>query len=149
MILPLFVYGTLSDPELFATLLGRPLRWAHFHAACAPGFRAVERPGGGGARLLRSPGGTAPGRLVTDLTPFEFDLLAAFEGPEHVAGMLAVMVEEELFEAAASLPQGAGAAQGREFSLARWQAADKPGALAAARLEAAHLRQRLIAVRPH
>ena len=42
---PLFVYGTLRDPELLSAVLGRPLRAGEALGAVAPGFRAAEWAG--------------------------------------------------------------------------------------------------------
>ena len=104
MALPLFVYGTLRDPDLLPAVLGRPLPPGSVHDAVASGFRAVHYPGRIYPALVRAPGGSAPGLLLTGLTPFERDLLDAFEGEEYLRGTVPVMVGEELHEADAYLP---------------------------------------------
>ncbi|MDC9822100.1 gamma-glutamylcyclotransferase [Devosia sp. ZB163] len=149
MHLPLFVYGTLRDPDLLAGILDRPLRGEKVHVARAPGFRAVHYPGRIYPALIRVPGAAAEGLLLTDLTPFERDLLDAFEGEEYRRGTVAAMVEEELFEADAYLPVITVADTGEDWSLARWQAEHKPRVLDAEAATAADLRLRLIAIRPH
>lgn len=110
MTLPLFVYGTLRDPDLLAAVLGRQLRSGGQHVARAPGFRAVHYPGRVYPALIRVPGAAAEGLLLIDLSPFERDLLDAFEGEEYRRTPIATMVEEDLFEADAYLPRQ----QGRE-----------------------------------
>lgn len=147
--LPLFVYGTLRDPDLLAGVLGRPLRGGALHVARAPGFRAVQYPGRVYPALVRAPGGNAEGLLVTDISPFERDLLDAFEGDEYRRGPIAVMLEEELFEADAYLPAIAIAAGAHDWSLSRWQAEHKPRVLVSEAATAAEIRARLIVVRPN
>ena len=149
--LPLFVYGTLRDPDLLAGVLNRPLRPAHLHPARAPGFRAVHYPGRIYPALIRVPGAAAEGLLLTDLSPFERDLLDAFEGDEYRRQPIATMLadEPELHEADAYLPAIAIATDAHDWSLSRWQAEHKPKVLVAEAASARDIRTRLIAVRPH
>jgi len=149
MTLPLFVYGTLCDPELRAAVLGRVLPPEAVHVARAPGFRAVNYPGRVYPALLRAPGAAAEGLLLLGLTAFENDLLDAFEGEEYRRGPVAAMLEEELYEADAYLPAIAIAAGAPAWTLQRWQADHKLRVLASEAATADDLRQRLIAIRPH
>ncbi|MEU8824606.1 gamma-glutamylcyclotransferase family protein [Streptomyces sp. NPDC048636] len=76
----LFVYGTLQFEGVLTRLLGRLPRSS---PATAPGWRAaaLERrvyPG-----LVPAPGSTAPGVLLTDLSPTEWKILDAFEDDEY------------------------------------------------------------------
>lgn len=150
-ILPLFVYGTLCDPDLLAGVLNRPLRPAHLHPARAPGYRAVYYPGRIYPALVRAPGAAAEGLLLTDLTPFERDLLDAFEGDEYRRQTIAAMLvdEPELHEADAYIPAIAVPADAHDWSLSRWQAEHKPQVLVREASAAADIRARLIAVRPN
>jgi gamma-glutamylcyclotransferase (GGCT)/AIG2-like uncharacterized protein YtfP len=149
MTLPLFVYGTLRDPDLLAAVLGRPLRAGGQHVARAPGFRAVHYPGRIYPALIRAPGAVAAGLLLIDLSPFERDLLDAFEGEEYRRAPLAALVEEDLFEADAYLPAITVANAAAEWSLSHWQAEHKPRVLGAEAASAAEIRSKLIAVRPN
>lgn len=149
MTLPLFVYGTLRDPELLAAVLGRTLPPQAVHAGRAPGFRAVHYPSRIYPALLLAPGAAASGLLLLGLTPFEFDLLDAFEGDEYCRAPIAVMLEEELHEADAYLPVAAIPTTAPDWSLERWQAEHKPRVIMADAATAAELRRRLIAVRPN
>lgn len=149
MTLPLFVYGTLRDPDLLAAVLGRALRPGGQHIARAPGFRAVHYPGRIYPALIRVPGAAAEGLLLIDLSPFERDLLDAFEGEEYRRTPVAAMVEEDLFEADAYLPAIAVPNEGLDWSLGRWQAEHKPRVLGAEAASAADIRAKLIAVRPN
>jgi len=145
----LFVYGTLRDADLLAGVLARPLDAAAMPAAVAPGFRAVHYPGRVYPALRRAPGSAAEGLVLIDLTPFERDLLDAYEGDEYRRTLIPVMIGEELHEAFAYLPVIAVPAAAPAWSLARWQAEHKPRHLAAERAAADLLRQRLLVLRPH
>lgn len=149
MPLLLFAYGTLRDPDLLAAVLARPLRPHLLHAARAPGFRAVTYPGRIYPALVRVPAAAAEGLLLTDLSPFELDLLDAFEGEEYRRQPIAVMVGEELHGADAYLPAIPVGADGEEWSLYRWQTNHKRGVIVSEAASASGLRARLIAMRPH
>lgn len=146
---PLFVYGTLRDPDLLAAILARPLPADAALAAAAPGFRAVHYPRRVYPALVRVPGAAAPGLLLIGLTPFEADLLDAFEGDEYRRGIIPVMVGEELHEAFAYLPAVSVPATAPVWTLEAWQSAHKPRVLGSEIATAAELRQKLIAIRPH
>jgi gamma-glutamylcyclotransferase (GGCT)/AIG2-like uncharacterized protein YtfP len=141
----LFVYGTLRDRELLSAVLGRP---AMGLAAAAPGYAAVHYPGRVYPALVRRPGAAAPGLVLTDLTPFEMDLLDAFEGDEYRRAIIPVIIDEELHEAAAYLPTIAVSEQ-PDWSLGAWQEEHKGRVLAGERATAEELRMKLIAIRPN
>jgi hypothetical protein len=149
MALPLFVYGTLRDPDLLAGVLARPLRGEAMLAAAAPGFIAVHYPQRIYPALVRRPGGSAEGLVLTDLSPFERDLLDAFEGAEYEPMPIPVMVGEELHEAVAYLPTARVPPDSPPWILAEWQRRHKPRVLGAETAGAAEIRQKLIAVRPN
>jgi len=141
----LFVYGTLRDPQLLSAVLGRP---ATGLSAAAPGYAAVHYPGRIYPALVRRPGSAAAGLVLTDLTPFELDLLDAFEGDEYRRGVIPVIVDEELHEAFAYLPVIAVGEQ-PDWSLSDWQEEHKGRVLAGERATAEELRMKLIAIRPN
>ena len=142
----LFVYGTLRDPELLDAVLGRPARSL---AAAAPGFAAVHYPARLYPALVRRPGQAAAGLVLTDLTPFELDLLDAFEGEEYHRSIVPVVIDEELHEAFAYLPAATIPPDAPGWTLANWQARHKARVLAGERASADDLRAKLIAIRPH
>lgn len=149
--LPLFAYGTLRDPDLLAAVLGRSLPMGTTHPARAPGFKAVHYPRRIYPALVRSPGAAAEGVLITGLSPFERDLLDAYEGDEYRRTPIPTLLadEPELHEADAYLPAVAVPTDAHEWSLSRWQLEHKPRVLVSESAEAARLRERLIAIRPH
>ena len=129
----LFVYGTLRDPDLLAGVLNRPLDPAAMLAATAPGRAAVHYPKRIYPALIRAPGGAAPGLVLTDLMPFERDLLDAFEGPEYRRSQIPVMIDAELHEAFAYLPAIEVPADAAPWTLEAWQLNHKPRVLGAER----------------
>jgi gamma-glutamyl AIG2-like cyclotransferase len=146
---PLFVYGTLRDPDILVAVLARPLNAAAALAGVAPGFRAVAYLGRAYPALLRAPGGSAPGLVLTDLSPFERDLLDLYEGNEYRRMLIPVMIAEELHEAFAYLPAIAVSPTAPDWSLAAWQREHKARALPGERRAARELREKLIAIRPN
>lgn len=149
MVAPLFVHGTLRDPDLLQAGLGRPLAARAMLVAAAPGFRTVHYPRRSYPALVRAPGAAAEGLVLTDLTPFERDLLDAYEGDEYRRELIPVMIAEELHEAFAYLPAIAVPAGATPWTLAGWQAAHKPRVLAAEAAGADEIRLKLIAIRPN
>lgn len=145
----LFAYGTLCDRDLLAAVLKRPLGPAAILPAVAPGFRAVHYPDRSYPALVRRPGGTAQGVVLTDLSRFELDLLDAFEGLEYRRTPIPVMIEEELHEAFAYLPTVMVGADSPDWILADWQATHKHRVLAGDAASAELLRAKLIAIRPN
>jgi len=148
LIWPLFVYGTLRDPDLLAAVLGRPLAAGEILAAVAPGFRTTHYPNRTYPALIRAPGGTAEGLVLMGLSAFEFDLLDEFKGKEYRRDIVPVMTGEELHEAHAYLPSIP--ISGRDpWSLERWQVVHKAEVLRADAMRAENIRVKLIAIRPN
>jgi hypothetical protein len=87
--------------------------------------------------------------VLTDLSPFERDLLDAYEGDEYRRDLIPVVIEEELHEVFSYLPSVTIAANSPSWALKTWQAEHKPRVLIAERAMAEQLRLKLIAVRPH
>jgi gamma-glutamylcyclotransferase (GGCT)/AIG2-like uncharacterized protein YtfP len=145
----LFVYGTLRDPDLRSAVLGRRIGATAALAARAPGFATVHYPGRVYPALVRVPGSAADGLVLTDLTPFEIDLLDAYEGEEYRRTLLPVMIDEQLHEVFAYPPAVAVARDAAPWSLAAWQVNHKPRVLAGEASSAEQLRLKLIAIRPH
>ena len=144
-----FVYGTLRDPDLLPAVLGRTPTADTMLGAAAPGFRAVHYPGRTYPALVRAPGASAEGLLLTGITPFERDLLDAYEGDEYRRQLIPVMVGEELHEAFAYLPAIAVPADAPAWTLSDWQMNHKPRVFVSERATADELRIRLIAIRPN
>ncbi|MGL5823368.1 MAG: gamma-glutamylcyclotransferase family protein [Nocardioides sp.] len=83
--MPLFVYGSLLFPEVMEVLIGRnPSRLP----VAADDWRVVALPGEVYPGLVSSPGSTASGDLVCDLTESEWDVLDAFENDIYDLAMI-------------------------------------------------------------
>ena len=81
--MPLFVYGTLRDPDVRLAVLGHRLAPDQFEAATAPGCRVVVFPGRSYPGLSPSADASAEGVVISGLTPGDLLLLDAFEGNEY------------------------------------------------------------------
>jgi hypothetical protein len=145
----LFVYGTLRDPDLLSGVLNRPLSAGAMLPAVAPGFKAVHYPGQVYPALLRMPGAAAEGLVLIDLTPFEHDLLDAFEGEQYRRSLIPVMLNAELHEAFAYLPATIIPVDAAPWTLVDWQMRHKSKVLAVERMSADEIRLKLIATRPN
>jgi gamma-glutamylcyclotransferase (GGCT)/AIG2-like uncharacterized protein YtfP len=71
----LFVYGTLEFPEVLQVLLGRV---PTSEPASVPGWRVADIPGQIYAAMVNAEA-IAHGRLITDLSGSEWDIIEAFE----------------------------------------------------------------------
>lgn len=146
---PLFVYGTLCDPDILAGVIGRRADPRQVLGAVAPGFRAVFYPQRIYPALVRAPGGRAEGLLILGLTAFERAVLDVFEGAEYRREIVPVLVDAELHEADAYLPVVHVGADGPAWSLADWRARYKAEVLTGEADAGAEIRARLIAARPN
>lgn len=145
----LFVYGTLSDPEVLALLMGRAPERVSIAAALAPGFRIAGEPGSPYPALVPAPGAAATGLLLLGLSRLDGALLDAYAADGYRRGIVPVLVDEELHEAESYLPAAAIGADAPAWSLAAWQATHKAAVLAALAEEVVGVRQALIAALPN
>lgn len=77
---PVFVYGTLLDPRVFARFAGRA-PWRRAVPARLPGHRRVHLRGTPYPTLRRDPAVEVAGLLLPRLAPDALVRLAAYEGP--------------------------------------------------------------------
>lgn len=145
---PLFVYGTLRDPELLAAVLGRRVDPRAVAAAEAPGFRTVHYPGRTYPALIRSAGEAAQGQILLGLSRLERRVLDAYEGEEYRRGLIPVLVEQEMHEAETYLPTLVIAPTAEAWTLENWQKIHKPTVLASEGRLAARLRAEIAAGPP-
>lgn len=123
---PLFVYGTLRDPELLAAVLGKHVDPRAVAAGTAPGFRIVHYPGRPYPALVRSPGAAAQGQVLLGLSRLDRQVLDAYEGEEYRRAVIAVLVDEEMHQTETYLPTEAIAATAEAWTLETWQEVHKP-----------------------
>ena len=140
---PLFVYGTLRDPDVRRLVLGRPVEPADALPATAPGLAAVFYPGRTYPALVAVPDGAAPGTLLTGLSPADLAVLDAFEGPEYARRPVEVIVNGGPRAADVYWPATGIAADAPRWRLAEWVSRHKAAFLAAETRNLAELRQHL------
>ena len=117
---PLFLYGTLRDPDILAAVLGRTVFNHNFVAATAPDCAAVYFPDRLYPALVQRPGSTAPGLLLTEATADDLAALDAFEGDEYWRGSLQVLTAMGPVAAEVYWPAITIAASALDWTLERW-----------------------------
>ena len=127
---PLFLYGTLQDPDVLAAVLGRTVADRQLMAATAPDCVAVYCPGRVYPALVRRPGAVAPGLLLVQASADDLLALDAFEGDEYRRGPVQAMtaagpVAAEVYWPAMPVPPSAAI-----WTLDRWTREHKPEVLA-------------------
>ncbi|KKB11112.1 hypothetical protein VE25_14990 [Devosia geojensis] len=124
---PLFVYGTLRDPDIRAAVLGRDVE---AEPATLPGYRTVFYPGRSYPALAPAQGQRAHGLLLTGLTGADLAMLDAFEAHEYRRDAVRVATGRGAVVAETYMPVveiGAGA---REWTLEDWTVRHKTAMLA-------------------
>lgn len=144
---PLFVYGTLRDPDVLDALLGRTLPASERVAASAPGFDAVHYPRRVYPALIATPGANAPGLLLHNLAVSELAILDAFEGDEYRRATIAVQAPSGIVDADVYLPVVAIPPDAAPWTLDTWTLLHKPSVLDGERRTAKILRERVSAAR--
>ncbi len=118
---PLFLYGTLRDPDLLAAVIGRAIDWRNVLTAVAPGHTTIYYDNRVYPALVPAPGRTAAGLLILGFSAADLRLIDAFEGTEYRRAILPVIVEDELHEADVYLPTMHLGTAARAWSLENWQ----------------------------
>ncbi len=118
---PLFLYGTLRDPDLLAAVIGRQIDWRSVLTAVAPGHTTIYYDHRAYPALIPAPGRTAAGLLILGFSAVDLHLIDAFEGAEYRRAILPVIVEDELHEANVYLPTMLLGTTARPWSLEIWQ----------------------------
>jgi gamma-glutamylcyclotransferase (GGCT)/AIG2-like uncharacterized protein YtfP len=116
--LPLFVYGTLRDPDILGAVIGRPA--PRSRTGWAVGCRAVYFPGQVYPALVAAPGEVAEGLLLDDLGAGELAALDRFEGELYRRGLVTVECGGTKVEALAYWPTLAVPADAAPWTLDLW-----------------------------
>jgi gamma-glutamylcyclotransferase (GGCT)/AIG2-like uncharacterized protein YtfP len=140
---PLFLYGTLRDPDILAAALGRKIDIHQLVSAIAPDHAAVYFPDRVYPALVRRPGGRAPGLLLEGASEHDRAALDAFEGDEYSRAALSVDSDGAQVMAEAYLPVIVIAADSPAWSLESWTARHKPLVIDSETATALAVRQRL------
>ena len=126
---PLFVYGTLRDPDILTAVLGRTAAPDDLVGATAPDCAAVYFPGQLYPALVQRLGSVAPGLLLR-ATPADLTALDAFEGGEYRRAAVPVMTPHGPVAAEAYWPAIPVSALAAAWTLEHWVSAHKPSVLA-------------------
>ena len=124
MALPLFIYGTLLDPDLFRRVTRTPLASLRPRPAKAEGHVAVYAFGKP-FPVLTQGDGSAEGLLLAGLSPAHWRALDVYEGREWQRTPLMVATAEGLVEALAYTSTAFRPSR-EKFTLAGWQTRLKP-----------------------
>lgn len=135
MVMRLFFYGTLLDPEVQALVLGRPLAADKLVPAVLRHFRRVYVAGHSYPMLLPHRGGHVEGAVALRLSQDEVADICRYEGDSYWLERREVFVTGRDGHAAAptvawlfrSAPTMRPSTRG--WTLADWQARDKPAYL--------------------
>lgn len=117
---PLFLYGTLRDPDILAAVLGRVVAARQLVGATAPGCASVYFPHRLYPALVQRPGRAAPGLLLAEATIDDLLALDAFEGDEYRRGPVQAMTATGPVAAEVYWPAIAIAPSAPEWTLERW-----------------------------
>lgn len=128
-VLPLFVYGTLRDPDILAAVLGRTVSSQDLVAATAPDCAAVYFPGELYPALVTRLGHAAPGLLLMQPTSDDIAALDAFEGDQYRRGPLQATTPAGPVAAEVYWPAITVAPSAIDWTLERWMREHKPGVL--------------------
>ena len=118
---PLFVYGTLRDPDLRRAVLQRLDVPGAVVPATLAGFRAAYLPGRTYPGLVRSRRHSTPGALIFGLTRADQEALAAYEGPEYCLLRLHARISGKLIRVDIYLTWERPSALAPHWCLVRWR----------------------------
>ena len=125
---PLFFFGTLTDLDVLAYVLQRPVDLHDLAPAWCAGFRRARTAGGSYPVLAREPNGRVEGRLLRRATRRDIARINHFESGEYRAELhLVVTADDAMRPAWLYLGLDHLAATSEPWSLATWQDEHKPG----------------------
>ena len=129
---PLFFFGTLTDLDVLAYLLERPVDLDDLQPATIAGFRRVRARGASYPVLVPAAEGRVEGRLLRKATARDIARINHYESEEYRAELRPVTTGAGV-DTAAWLYLGLDhlASTAAPWSLARWQAEHKAGFFAA------------------
>jgi gamma-glutamylcyclotransferase (GGCT)/AIG2-like uncharacterized protein YtfP len=128
-LLPLFLYGTLRDPDILTAVLGRVASIHNLVPATAPNCASVYFPNRLYPALVQRTGSAAPGLLLTEATTGDLTALDAFEGDEYRRGPVQVTTLMGPVVAEVYWPALPIAAAAPDWTLERWVREHKPQVL--------------------
>jgi hypothetical protein len=129
---PLFFFGTLTDLDVLAYVLARPIDLDDLRPATLPGFRRERAEGASYPVLVPEPDGRVEGRLLRHATRRDIARINHYESEEYRAELhLVAEAEDAHYPAWLYLGLDHLAASGEAWELAAWQERHKMGFFAA------------------
>ena len=129
---PLFFFGTLTDLDVLAYLLERPVDLDDLQPATIAGFRRVRARGASYPVLVPAAEGRVEGRLLRKATARDIARINHYESEEYLAELrLVTNAAEEQVAAWLYLGLDGLAAGDTDWSLGEWQRTAKAGFLRA------------------
>lgn len=127
---PLFVYGTLRDPEIREGVLGRALDLNLVKPAAARGWRTVYYGDALYPALVQDTGTIAPGLLLSGLDGRDRDRLDAFEGDEYRREKVIVICGGMQMDALTYLPSRQIGTRALAWTFENWIRDHRPDVIA-------------------
>lgn len=119
--LPLFLFGTLRDPALFAVVFGRPQHTLACQPALLPGHAALRVEGADFPVLVAAPSCRQPGLLVDGLSAEEVARAVFYESTGYRLAPVRPVAAGRPAAANAFLPTGRLPVSGDRWRLSRWR----------------------------
>jgi hypothetical protein len=129
---PVFVFGTLMDPDLFAAITSKPLSSADLVPAVAKGWQRVVAEGKSYPMLVPSTDGEVEGYVVNNLSADDLAKMQFYETDEYQLTSIDLIVDGEPCEAQVYLNTGRLTASDQPWSFDDWKATSKVLAVAVA-----------------
>lgn len=122
---PLFVFGTLMDPDVLRIVLGRAVEPSLMQPATLGGHRVMRVADESYPVLVPDPAASAEGALLSGLSGREWDRIRFFEAEEYVLRSCRVVAGAGSVEAL-FCSQGVTSGVDGVWSLSWWQRRHKP-----------------------
>ena len=119
--LPLFRFGTLRDPAVFAGVFGRPQQTLVCRPALLAGHAALRVDGADFPVLVAAPACRQPGLLVEGLAPADVDRAVFYESTGYRLAPVRLAVAGRTALARAFLPTGRLPVSDERWRLAPWR----------------------------
>lgn len=135
---PLFVFGTLLDPDLVSVVIGTDISAFRTEPARVHGQKAVRAAHAAYPILIEHPEAVTHGLLIHGLTAEHVERIAFYETHEYELGDIHVHAEDEPTRARAFFSIDAVIPSDDTWKLADWQRTHKRLALVEAELALGH-----------
>lgn len=133
-LLPLFVFGTLKDPDIFHLVVGQKAQAFTISEAIYPDHAVLREKTEAYPVLAERIGLNAPGLLIRGLDAAQIDRIQFFESIEYELCPMTVMEQGQETDASCFIATELLSCEERPWHIEDWIKADKPQALLEAEL---------------